>query len=33
MKNFLSGMKTAEPTKSEIEEHLSAPLDEAIVDA
>jgi hAT family C-terminal dimerisation region len=26
-------MKTAEPTKSEIEEYLSAPLDEASVDA
>jgi hAT family C-terminal dimerisation region len=33
LKKILSGMKTAEPTKSEIEEYLSAPLDEASVDA
>jgi hAT family C-terminal dimerisation region len=33
LKNFLSGMNTVEPTKSEIEEYLFAPLDEASVDA
>jgi hAT family C-terminal dimerisation region len=33
LKNFLSGMKTAEPIKSETVEYLSAVLDEASVDA
>jgi hAT family C-terminal dimerisation region len=33
LKNFLNGMKTAEPTKSETVEYLSAVLDEASVDA
>jgi hypothetical protein len=33
LKNFVSGMKIIEPTKSEIEEYLSTAFDEASVDA